>query len=107
MHDARVEDVKLARMMCRSEALFVFCNRSAVGHFGGLARRNHLVFVEALFQHPTPQAFCQTLHDVYFDAVPPAQVNAVTKPIFFSANFFLCAPLIVLERSSRIDSARR
>lgn len=41
--------------------------RSVVRHFGVLAEKNHLVFVEALFQHPHPQPFCETLHNVYHE----------------------------------------
>lgn len=37
-------------------------------HFGTLAQKNRLVFVEALFQHPHPQPFCESLCNVYHDA---------------------------------------
>ena len=41
--------------------------RSVVRHFGTLAQKNRLVFVEALFQHPHPQPFCESLCNVYLD----------------------------------------
>lgn len=37
-------------------------------HFGTLAQKNHLVFVEAFFQHPRPHDFCDTLVNVYHHA---------------------------------------
>lgn len=37
-------------------------------HFGTLAQKNHLVFVEAFFQHPNPHIFCEDLVNVYHDA---------------------------------------
>lgn len=43
----------------------MFNCRSVVRHFGILTEKNHLMFVEALFQHPHPQPFCETLHNVY------------------------------------------
>lgn len=42
--------------------------RSVVRNFGTLTQKNQLVFVEALFQHPNPQPFCETLWNVYHDA---------------------------------------
>ncbi|CAN0061323.1 unnamed protein product, partial [Discosporangium mesarthrocarpum] len=38
---------------------------SAVRHFAALASKNRLLFVEALFQHPHAQSFCEALHNVY------------------------------------------
>eukprot|EP00752_Nemacystus_decipiens_P001460 g1436.t1 len=40
---------------------------SVVRHFGTLAQKNRLVFVEALFQHPNPHNFCKDLANVYHD----------------------------------------
>ncbi|CAM9181854.1 unnamed protein product [Hapterophycus canaliculatus] len=41
---------------------------SIVRHFGALAQKNHLVFVEAFFQHPHPHQFCESLVNIYHDA---------------------------------------
>ncbi|CAB1099608.1 unnamed protein product [Ectocarpus sp. CCAP 1310/34] len=41
---------------------------SVVRHFGILAQKNHLVFVEAFFQHPQPHSFCESLVNVYHTA---------------------------------------
>lgn len=49
--------------------------RSAVRHFGVLAQKNHLVFVEALFQHPNPHNFCEQLHHVYEDTARDTEVS--------------------------------
>lgn len=49
--------------------------RSAVRHFGILARKNNLVFVEALFQHPNPHNFCGQMHNVYQDTVRDTEVR--------------------------------
>lgn len=48
-------------------------------HFGTLAQKNRLVFVEALFQHTHPQNFCGVLHSVYYDGVDPsAEVSVIS-----------------------------
>eukprot|EP00903_Cladosiphon_okamuranus_P017376 g16007.t1 len=41
---------------------------SVVRHLGTLVQKNHLVFVEAFFQHPNPHSFCKDLVNVYHDA---------------------------------------
>lgn len=45
-----------------------------------MARKNRLVFVEALFQHPNPQGFCGALHNVYCDSVDAnGEVRVATR----------------------------
>jgi timeless len=50
--------------------------KSIVRRFGQAAAKNHMLFVELLFQHPRPHEFCCTLDSVYEAPAHAAYVNA-------------------------------
>lgn len=61
-------DDEIPDIFIPEHARVIAVNRSVVRHFGTLAQKNRLVFVEALFQHPHPKPFCEALCNVYHDA---------------------------------------